>query len=293
MEPAAGRAAAIIAWMLCTSMVSLEHAIRAGWCLWTSDPVHQPEWTDANSASGQCASTALVVQDLLGGELLIADVHAGDGSCHGVHYWNLLAGGLEVDLTCEHFRSGEVVGEPRTIVRPPDVTRGRLAGHYHLLASRVARQLAGGGGTSASDAVSVKGVCVCAHGDVLLCRNHRGGWELPGGRPQVGELFQDCVERELREETGLQIAVDRVLGVEPLEVLPDAWVDIVAYECALPTGSVSDELRPSHEHVAIAFRDPTQLTTTELPVAYAQAIARQRAATVPSAPSAPTGPSAA
>lgn len=198
--------------MLCTSMAPLEHATRAAWCLWTSDPVDQPGWTDANSASGQCASMAVVVQDLLGGELLIADVQAADGSRHGVHYWNRLASGLELDLTREQFRRGEVVGEPRATERPADVTRGRLAAHYHLLATRVARELARGAGSPASSAVTVKGVCVGADGHVLLCRNHRGGWELPGGWPQVGELFQDCVERELREETGLQIAVDRVLG---------------------------------------------------------------------------------
>jgi 8-oxo-dGTP pyrophosphatase MutT (NUDIX family) len=279
----------MIAWMPHTSMASFEKAIRAGWCRWTSDPVDQPGWTDANPASGQCASTALVVQDLLGGELLIADVQAADGSRHGVHYWNRLAGGLELDLTREQFRRGEVVGQPQPVARADDVTRGRLAGHYHLLASRVARELAGGGG-SASDAVSIKGVCVRPDGHVLLCRNHRGEWELPGGRPQVGELFQDCVGRELGEETGLRLAVGRVLGVEPLEVIPDVWVDIVAYECALPTGSVPDALRPSHEHVSVAFLDPPALTTAELPAAYARVIARQRAV---EAPSVPRGPSAA
>ena len=34
---------------------------------------------------GQCGSTALVIHDLLGGELLIAEVFRGDGSRQGVH----------------------------------------------------------------------------------------------------------------------------------------------------------------------------------------------------------------
>jgi ADP-ribose pyrophosphatase YjhB (NUDIX family) len=243
--------------------VKLEHAIRAGWSRWTSDPVDQPGWTAANPASGQCASTALVVQDRLGGELLIADVHEADGSRQGVHYWNRLPGGRELDLTREQFRSGEVVGAPDTVDRPTDVTRGRLAGQYHLLAARVARK-----GEAAGAAVSVKGVCRDDAGRVLLCRNHRGEWELPGGRPGVGELFHDCLKRELREETALDVAVERVLGVRLLEAVPGAWVDLVAYECAA-VGPVA--LRKSAEHVALAFLEPERLDG--LPAAYADLIA--------------------
>jgi hypothetical protein len=131
--------------MVHTSLSSLETAIRAGWSVWTSDPVDQPAWSKSNPASGQCASTALVVQDLIGGELLMAEVRSADGAPHGVHYWNRLAGGLELDLTREQFRDGEVVREPRQTPRPLDVTRGRLPGHYQLLAARVARELASAG----------------------------------------------------------------------------------------------------------------------------------------------------
>src|SRR5579859_3695688 len=109
--------------MLCSSLSVLESAIRAAWCVWTSDPIDQPGWSQSNPASGQCASTALVVQDLLGGELLIAEVRRSDGRRQGVHYWNRLAGGLELDLTREQFRAGETIGEPRSVARPADVSR--------------------------------------------------------------------------------------------------------------------------------------------------------------------------
>ena len=238
-------------------MNSLEHAVRAAWCLWTSDPVDQPDWSDANPASGQCASTALVIQDRLGGRLLIADVHEADGSRQGVHYWNRLPGGRELDLTREQFRSGEVVGAAETIERPPDVTRGRLAGHYHLLAHRVAE-------TPRSAAVTVKAVCRRADGRVLACRNRRGEWELPGGRPEVGELFPDCLRREIREEAGIDAAVGRVLGVRAFEVLPGQWVDVVGYACRIPEPA---PLRPSDEHTELAFVD-----AAELPAAYAELV---------------------
>ncbi len=71
-----------------------------------------------NRPRGQCGPTALTVHDLLGGELLLAEVHRTDGSRQGVHYWNLLPDGTEIDLTREHFASDEVIQQPRIVQRP-------------------------------------------------------------------------------------------------------------------------------------------------------------------------------
>jgi len=74
---------------------------------WSRDTSASPdEWTPENPALGQCAVTALVVQELLGGELRRARVN-------GVsHYWNVLPNGRRVDLTVQQFGAEPLTYEP-------------------------------------------------------------------------------------------------------------------------------------------------------------------------------------
>ncbi len=119
----------------------LEVAIRAAWALDTCDPVDADDWSQANPSRGQCGSTALIIHDLLGGELLIADVLRTDGSRQGVHYWNLRPDGTEIDLTREQFAGNEVVQEPRIVRRPAAVPK-RGAEQYLTMKQRVLTTLA-------------------------------------------------------------------------------------------------------------------------------------------------------
>ena len=110
--------------MVFRSLADIERAIRSCWSEQTCDPLALDEWSSDNPGRGQCAATALVVQDLLGGELLLAEVLNADGSRQGLHYWNRLASGVEVDLTRDQFSATEIVQEPDVVPRPPDTTSG-------------------------------------------------------------------------------------------------------------------------------------------------------------------------
>ena len=40
-----------------------------------------------------------------------------------------------------------------------------------------------------------------------------GAWDLPGGHLMIGESFEECLTREIEEETGLMIATPHLLGI--------------------------------------------------------------------------------
>ncbi|MER5363371.1 hypothetical protein [Streptomyces sp. NPDC002785] len=112
----------------------LEQAIRGGWGADTTTPVHRPNWTPDNPARDQCGVTALVVNDLLGGELIRGEVHV-NGERVDYHWWNRLGMGIEVDLTREQFGPDETVVGGDVIERPAEIVR--LRAEYELLRSRV------------------------------------------------------------------------------------------------------------------------------------------------------------
>jgi hypothetical protein len=73
----------------------LRELLRQAWCQGTA---MGSRWSSDCPALDQCAVTALVVQDLFGGELLRCWTCEGDS-----HYWNRLPDGSELDLTEEQF----------------------------------------------------------------------------------------------------------------------------------------------------------------------------------------------
>ncbi len=119
-------------------LTDIEAAVRASWGPDTTTPEHRPQRSADNPARDQCGVTALVLHDLLGGDLLRGEVHV-DGVQTDFHWWNRLAGGHEIDLTREQFAPEEIVTEGTVVVRPPQIRRCRE--EYELLRARVLERL--------------------------------------------------------------------------------------------------------------------------------------------------------
>lgn len=97
------------------TLTEIEAAVRSSWGPDTAFATADYLARGAGRPSrGQCGTTALVVQQLLGGDLMVADVEH-EGQVDGVHYWNVTPGGLELDLTRDQFLSAESLVNPRQV----------------------------------------------------------------------------------------------------------------------------------------------------------------------------------
>jgi hypothetical protein len=126
------------------TLADIEEAIKGSWGLDTAD--EDDGWTPDNPSRGQCDVTSLVVHDIFGGDILAAEVFR-NGERVEAHMWNRLPGGMELDLTRDQFKSGEVIGEPSVRERPARFDSEHPRYHryqaYLVFAHRVQERLSG------------------------------------------------------------------------------------------------------------------------------------------------------
>ncbi|MET9265243.1 NUDIX hydrolase [Amycolatopsis sp. NPDC004079] len=119
--------------------------------------------------------------------------------------------------------------------------------------------------------VSIKGVLIRS-GRVLLARNDRDEWELPGGRIEPGETPEECVAREIEEETGLRAAAAEILDSWIYHITSaDKDVFIVTYGCT--TIDSAQAPVPSHEHKRLDEFGEHDVSALTMPDGYKRSIA--------------------
>jgi len=80
----------------------------------------------------------------------------------------------------------------------------RRVDYYHDPAAPAANSLV----------VGSSAVVVDDEGRILLQRrSDSGNWALPGGAMDIGETFAQSVVREVKEETGFDVRIDRIVGI--------------------------------------------------------------------------------
>lgn len=90
------------------SLGQLTKLIQQAWSRETAHPDFADRWSEENRSAGQCAVTALVVNDYFGGEL--AKIYVDDDS----HYFNIIDSEV-VDLTAEQFGDTKIDYEKREL----------------------------------------------------------------------------------------------------------------------------------------------------------------------------------
>jgi 8-oxo-dGTP diphosphatase len=85
--------------------------------------------------------------------------------------------------------------------------------------------------------VAVGGVAVVDERILMVRRGHgpaAGTWSVPGGRVELGETLHEAVVREVAEETGIHVVVERFLG----------WAERIDLDAGNPT---------AHHYVLLDF----------------------------------------
>ncbi|MEU0203357.1 MULTISPECIES: NUDIX hydrolase [unclassified Streptomyces] len=128
----------------------------------------------------------------------------------------------------------------------------------------------------------MKGVALDAQNRVLLLKNEREEWELPGGRLEIGnsdgsvaadDSPGSAVEREIHEETGWVVKAGPLIdgGVWIYEPIPGRKVLIVTYGCTVLTPDQPPVV--SHEHKQLGMFTAEEVPTLNMPEGYKRAVA--------------------
>lgn len=124
--------------------------------------------------------------------------------------------------------------------------------------------------------IIVAAAVVIRNGRVLLTRRAEGQhlaghWEFPGGKLEHGESPEEAVERECREECGIEVEVADILDVTHYRY-PEKDVLLLFYRCALRAGEVQHLQVADHAWVA-----PSALDRYPLPPADERVVEKIRA----------------
>ncbi|MEO8428437.1 MAG: 8-oxo-dGTP diphosphatase MutT [Verrucomicrobiota bacterium] len=87
-----------------------------------------------------------------------------------------------------------------------------------------------------SHCVEVAAGIVFRDGKILITQrpsqDHLGDlWEFPGGKREAEESFEDCLQRELREELAIEVAVGELVDTVTHQY-PEKTVHLKFYRCA-------------------------------------------------------------
>ena len=111
---------------------------------------------------------------------------------------------------------------------------------------------------------SVAAIVRNGDGAILLQRRSDNGlWGLPGGSVEIGESVTAAVVREVKEETGLVVEVERLIGVysDPsFQVVRYSDGNVVHYINTLMTCRIVEgTLQTCDESLELRFFDPSRL----------------------------------
>lgn len=118
--------------------------------------------------------------------------------------------------------------------------------------------------------ISVKGV-VFVNDKIILLKNERNEWELPGGKIEVNETTEQCTIREIKEELNIDVSVHSLVDVWMYNILGKVNVLIITYLCN-PLKIDEATLKISNEHEELGIFRLDEINNLNIPKGYKNSI---------------------
>jgi ADP-ribose pyrophosphatase YjhB (NUDIX family) len=97
---------------------------------------------------------------------------------------------------------------------------------------------------------------------LLIRRSDNALWSIPGGAMEVGERIADTVVREVKEETGLEVVPEAIVGIysNPRHVVEYADGEVrQQFSICFACRPVGGELATSEESTEVGFFTPAEI----------------------------------
>jgi 8-oxo-dGTP diphosphatase len=93
-----------------------------------------------------------------------------------------------------------------------------------------------------------------------------GGWEFPGGKIEAGETPEECLERELREEFGIDTRIKEFL-IESIHENPYGKIRLLAYFVDIIGGEITLSVHDDYQWVDVDDLLKYNLLPADIPIA--------------------------
>lgn len=113
--------------------------------------------------------------------------------------------------------------------------------------------------------LTMRGIIKNGDGEILVVKRHPNSrtapdtWELPGGKVENGEFFDDALIREIKEETNLDCKVGDLAIAIQHDYPYKRTVQMIMY-----LDDVEGELKISEEHTDAKYASIDEIKTLEL-----------------------------
>lgn len=102
---------------------------------------------------------------------------------------------------------------------------------------------------------------------LLIRRTDNSKWAVPGGYMQAGESFSEACKREVREETGLEVNINRLIAIYTSPNLLLEYSDGNKWQLVVfhfDAELVSGELKPSEETIEFGFFSLSEINVLDM-----------------------------